>query len=620
MRTGPAPLGAPGIPGPSWHACARRLRAGGVGAAILIAALVVGGGPGGAAVAPVVSGSTSVPYPAGMATTSIANSIACPSVSSCVAVGWYTTGGTVPAGPFASILTETDGTWTPVTPSGLPDYEMLSSVACTAPGSCVAVGATSSTASGGELTSPVPFVETETSGNWQAATPPLPVGMTTGSLQSVSCAASGSCVAVGGSVVEALSGSSWTASVFPGTDPVVNAVSCPAAGSCTAAGTTGTDPQVPTAFTLAGGSWTTVAIPGRVGYLPTDGISLSGLSCPTLTWCAAVGIAQSMVSPSSIAYVLQNGAWTEQTAYATTDPGLSGVDCPAVGECVAVGGNGVYTPWNGVWWSVPYPTPPGANATPSVNAVSCASALVCTTAGSATQSQPVPGTSFSDTYPAFATVTVPTAGYLAASASGGVFAFGTGQFAGSAGNLVLNAPVVGMAQTGDGGGYWLAAADGGVFAYGDARFQGSMGGRPLNEPIVGMAGTPDGRGYWLVAADGGIFSFGDAGFFGSMGGRPLNAPVVGLAVDPATGGYWEVGGDGSVFAFGAPFSGSLPGLGLHESVIGMAATSDGRGYWMASAVGGVFSFGDAPFEGSMAGRLGGSPLTALVTQQQAVPG
>jgi hypothetical protein len=61
-----------------------------------------------------------------------------------------------------------------------------------------------------------------------------------------------------------------------------------------------------------------------------------------------------------------------------------------------------------------------------------------------------------------------------------------------------------------------------------------MGGAALNAPVVGVSATPDGGGYWLVASDGGVFNFGDAGFFGSMGGKPLVAPVVGgVAYDPA---------------------------------------------------------------------------------------
>ena len=78
-------------------------------------------------------------------------------------------------------------------------------------------------------------------------------------------------------------------------------------------------------------------------------------------------------------------------------------------------------------------------------------------------------------------------------------------------------------------GYRLAAADGGVFAFGPAPFEGAAGGQHLNAPVVGMAATPDGGGYWLVAADRGVFSFGDAGYFGSKGGQHLNAPVVAVS-------------------------------------------------------------------------------------------
>jgi hypothetical protein len=46
-----------------------------------------------------------------------------------------------------------------------------------------------------------------------------------------------------------------------------------------------------------------------------------------------------------------------------------------------------------------------------------------------------------------------------------------------------------MAPTPDGGGYWMVASDGGIFAFGDAGFYGSAGNLVLNEPIVGMAAT-----------------------------------------------------------------------------------------------------------------------------------
>ncbi|HXQ44066.1 MAG TPA: N-acetylmuramoyl-L-alanine amidase [Acidimicrobiales bacterium] len=130
----------------------------------------------------------------------------------------------------------------------------------------------------------------------------------------------------------------------------------------------------------------------------------------------------------------------------------------------------------------------------------------------------------------------------ASSVAGGVLPFGQAGAHGSLQGTDLDAPIVGMAATPDGGGYWLVASDGGVFAFGDAAFHGSTGATPLDAPIVGMAATPDGGGYWLVASDGGVFAFGDAAFEGSAAGRPLVQPVIGVAPFPHGLGYWMVEG------------------------------------------------------------------------------
>ncbi|MGA2835036.1 MAG: PQQ-binding-like beta-propeller repeat protein [Acidimicrobiales bacterium] len=202
-------------------------------------------------------------------------------------------------------------------------------------------------------------------------------------------------------------------------------------------------------------------------------------------------------------------------------------------------------------------------------------------------------------------------GYWLSASDGGVFAFGSAPFAGSAGSLQLVAPVVGMAPTPDHQGYWLVAADGGVFNYGDAGFYGSAGGLQLAAPVVGMAPTPDGRGYWLVGADGGVFAFGDAVYAGSTGGLHLNAPVVGMAAGRDDAGYWLVASDGGVFAFGtAPFEGSAGSIPLNRPIVGMAASPSAGtdGYWLVAADGGIFSFGSAGFHGS----TGGLPLVQPV--------
>jgi hypothetical protein len=195
---------------------------------------------------------------------------------------------------------------------------------------------------------------------------------------------------------------------------------------------------------------------------------------------------------------------------------------------------------------------------------------------------------------------------------GAVDAFGGAGFYGSAANLKLNDPIVGMAPTHDGGGYWLDASDGGVFSYGDATFYGSAGDIRLNKPVVGMAPTHDGRGYWLVASDGGVFSYGDATFYGSTGNMKLNAPVVGMAPTPDGKGYWLVASDGGIFCFGdAQFAGSTGNLKLNKPIVGMAPTPNGLGYWLVASDGGVFAFGDAQFQGSMGGVTLSSPVTGI---------
>jgi hypothetical protein len=204
-----------------------------------------------------------------------------------------------------------------------------------------------------------------------------------------------------------------------------------------------------------------------------------------------------------------------------------------------------------------------------------------------------------------------TQGYWEVGSDGGIFSFGTAQFFGSMGGTPLNAPIVGIASTPDGGGYWLVAKDGGVFAFGDAHFHGSMGGTPLNAPIVGIASTPDGGGYWLVAKDGGVFAFGDAHFHGSMGGTQLNKPIVAIAADPTTGGYWEVASDGGLFAFAAPYLGSAGNLHLAAPVVGMASSTGGVGYWEVASDGGVIAEGVAPPLGSMGGQLLNRPIVAM---------
>ena len=209
-------------------------------------------------------------------------------------------------------------------------------------------------------------------------------------------------------------------------------------------------------------------------------------------------------------------------------------------------------------------------------------------------------------------VSRPSTGYWLTAADGGLFTYGDAEFHGSAGEVPLRRPVVGMAATSTGSGYWMVASDGGVFAFGGVAYHGSMGGQPLNRPIVGMAATPSGKGYWLVASDGGIFAFGDAGYFGSTGDLVLNQPIVGMASSPTGQGYWLVARDGGIFAFGdAAFFGSTGDIRLNQPIVTMAATTTGDGYWLAAADGGMFTFGDAEFLGSTGSIKLNKPIVGM---------
>jgi Ice-binding-like len=256
-------------------------------------------------------------------------------------------------------------------------------------------------------------------------------------------------------------------------------------------------------------------------------------------------------------------------------------------------------------------------------------------------------------------------GYYLVGSDGGIFTFGGAQFYGSTGSLKLQRPVVGITATVNEGGYWLVASDGGIFSFGNAGFYGSIpglglapadtvGGKHLNAPIVGMVPSFDGGGYFMVASDGGVFAFGDAAFEGSCPGiGGCGGAAVAVAPDASGRGYWLITATGNIYTFGnatyfgAPGPQNSPvtsmvrttdGLGYwvllangvvfaygdavdRGSPVGSVAapnaasaiftTSDGGGYWVASANGQVFTYGDAPYDGGMSGtRLNGSIIAA----------
>ena len=244
----------------------------------------------------------------------------------------------------------------------------------------------------------------------------------------------------------------------------------------------------------------------------------------------------------------------------------------------------------------------GSNATDYFVTYTSASGDFPVTGGPVTVTPPTPPAPTPTPTPA--PPAPPSDGYWLVGSDGGIFTFGSAQFYGSTGNLKLQRPVVGISPTANRGGYWLVASDGGIFAFGDAGYFGSIPGdglspagsglpHSLNAPIVGMVPSSDGGGYFMVASDGGVFAFGDARFEGSCPGiGGCSGSAVSVVPDADGNGYWLITQSGNVYAFGdAPFYGA-PGPQA-SPVTSAVRTTDGHGYWILLADGAVYAYGDA---------------------------
>jgi hypothetical protein len=578
----------------------------------------------------------------------------CTSAWNCWAVG-----GVIPAGsnnnnnpqPNALVDHWNGSAWS-LGPNAQPpgsQASLLWSVSCVTASDCWAVGAQE----GATQQNPVLMAEQWNGSTWTV----MPTPDIGGYLFSVTCTSASDCWAVGNSVdaqknplngvILQWNGSQWSQVTAPSSGQSydqLDSVTCTSSSDCWAVGYAGPNqiqygflpgiaPNVVGSAVLIdhwnGATWSVSSAPAVAS---PAGQLLSSVTCVSASDCWAVGTTTDSNGNASTTLVDQwNGsAWSTTPSPAPTTPAdlLSAVTCVDATDCWATGAtnaasaqnnnnnNTSPTPfienWNGSAWSVD--PSPNVMVFGYLSGLTCVRGTGCFAAGLTA--------TIANNNETFQTLIeqlqVPAAGNQGlwmTGSDGGVFAFGTAGYYGSAGGAHLNKPIVGMAATPDGGGYWLVASDGGVFSFGDATFYGSAGGFALNKPIVGMAATPDGGGYWLVASDGGVFSFGDATFYGSTGSIVLNKPIVGMAATPDGGGYWLVASDGGVFSFGdATFYGSTGGLTLAAPIVGMAATPDGGGYWLVASDGGVFSFGDAPYYGSVPGQGIGShaPVEGIV--------
>jgi hypothetical protein len=315
-----------------------------------------------------------VPGTAALNTTRAATaSVSCATAGNCAAGGFYTDAS---GHQQAFVVAETNGTWgtaVEVPGSGALNaggFAAIKSVSCGAPGDC---GAGGYYASDNIARIPLtqPFVVSETNGKWGTAEEvPGAKSLNAGgsaAVESVSCAAAGTCSAGGEytsgapatqAFVVAETGGRWgTATEAPGSGALnaggyaaINSVSCASAGSCSAGGFY-QDASFHTqalAASETSGTWGSAEeVPGTAALNAgtTGGATTNSVSCASAGNCSAGGFyTDASGSGQAFAVIEVNGTWHaanevfgSQALNTGGAASVGAVSCAAAGRCSAGG-------------------------------------------------------------------------------------------------------------------------------------------------------------------------------------------------------------------------------------------------------------------------------------------
>jgi hypothetical protein len=288
--------------------------------------------------------SWTVRHPPTVGASTALTGVSCRSADDCTVVGAGVHG---PTDSYPVAEHWNGSSWQVQTITGPTDAQ-LAAVACPSASVCVAVG------SAGSEGEPRPLTERWTAGSgWTVV--PAPSLRGTATLDAVSCPTTTRCLAVGSDgteprtvdVVEFYDGHAWGVSRTPEVSASsLNGISCPTTYSCVAVGeqpsTNPNVPENPLSLVLRSGQWATQAVPADVpGALPEQ---MGAVSCLSLHSCSSTGDYLTDKKGTGYAYPLAlyhwNGnAWSDVAVTQTSGNRsvLSGVDCPPVGACTAVG-------------------------------------------------------------------------------------------------------------------------------------------------------------------------------------------------------------------------------------------------------------------------------------------
>jgi hypothetical protein len=289
------------------------------------------------------------------------NAVACPTMTSCWAVGysWTLTGNSptsVGSAPV-TLIEHFDGrNWYAASSPNFPvstatafGGDSLYGVSCVSERDCWAVGYYWTQCTGFAPCTGGALIEHYDGTAWSVLTEPLTTaGQAENGLMAVSCVDTSDCWAVGQDALAHYNGDRWDTVPAPVTAAteldLLTGVACAAANNCWAVGSRQSvspfDQELITTLVehYDGQSWTVEASPN-----PGMWSSLSTLSCTNAQHCWAVGF--DLLTDSNGQYYvgaliehLAGANWTISEAADTGSGGtLRGVSCPAANECWAVG-------------------------------------------------------------------------------------------------------------------------------------------------------------------------------------------------------------------------------------------------------------------------------------------
>lgn len=243
--------------------------------------------------------------------------------------------------------------------------QFITSLQCTSPGNCVALGTTV------DAKAEVGIVAlTESNGSWSVSKLPMPGGIATANLVplAIECSGPGDCVGAASNDVLAFT--------------------VTATGARAASRATGRNNNPLVIFTDTNGTWTSTLAPPLPGKHRGAFVDVAGLAC-ALGSCTVIATDAQNLRP----VVVTGSGVTWSSAYlpapAAAETYLTGLSCPGAGSCTAVGSRYdsygrslplVLSESGGTWSaSTPPPAVPGDQS--GLDFVDCVTTTACTVAG-----------------------------------------------------------------------------------------------------------------------------------------------------------------------------------------------------------------------------------------------